>query len=92
MPDLPTIAESGISGYDGNTWNGIVAPAGTPRNLLTRIAQDISRVLQDEDVKVKLLRQGLEPESNSPVDFDRFIAQEVSKWAKVIKSSAARID
>lgn len=92
VPDLPTVAEAGISGYDGNTWNGIVAPAGTPTNVLTRLAQDIARVLQDEDVKDKLLRQGLEPKSNSPVDFDRFITQEVSKWRNVIKSSGARID
>lgn len=92
VPEIPTLAEAAVPGYDGNTWNGIVAPAKTPPAVLKRLAQDIASVLNMQDVKEKLLTQGLEPQSNSPEDFDRYIRAEIVKWQKVVKVSGARVD
>ena len=78
-----------MPGFDASGWQGLVAPAGTPRLILERLSQEIARILNRPDVKEKLLNQGLEPFASSPAEFDAFIAQEVVKWGKVIKRVGA---
>lgn len=92
MPDLPTIAESGVPGYDATSWFGVVAPAGTPPAIVSRVQQTISRALTTPEVREKLQGMGAEPVGNSPEVFDQFIRAEAAKWAKVVKFSGAKVD
>jgi tripartite-type tricarboxylate transporter receptor subunit TctC len=91
-PDYPTIAESGIPGFETATWVGLHAPAGTTRELLTRINGDVVKVLNQPDVKEKLAQQGIDRVGNSPDEAAGYLKSEITKWAKVIKAANVRID
>jgi len=84
-PDLPTIAESGLPGYDANTWGGILAPAGTPRDIVGKLNAEINKALAAEDVRAKLLASGIDIQGGPPEQFADYIKAEVVKWAKVTK-------
>ncbi|MEO7727802.1 MAG: tripartite tricarboxylate transporter substrate-binding protein, partial [Burkholderiales bacterium] len=92
LPDLPTISESGLRGYDVAVWMGIVAPAGTPPAIVARINRQIAAILQTPDMRERLAVQGLEAFSNTPAEFSAYIAAEVGKWAKVIKQAGVVAD
>ncbi|MEN9315388.1 MAG: hypothetical protein RIS35_1781 [Pseudomonadota bacterium] len=92
LPDLPTIAESGLPGYDATSWFGVVAPAGTPPAIVNRLQQAIARSLVTPEVREKLQGMGAEPVGNTPEVFDQFIRSEAVKWAKVVKFSGAKVD
>ena len=95
LPDLPTIAESGIpslAGFEASSWFGIFAPAGTPREVVTRINAEANRALQSPEMKEKLLAQGAEAVGNTPEYFADYIRAETTKWAKVVKDSGAKVD
>ena len=100
LPDLPTIAESGLPGFEATSWFGVLAPAGTPPAIINRLNAEINKWLQSPDGKEKLLAQGalIEPRGESvtaggsPEQFAAFIRSETDKWAKVIKASGARVD
>lgn len=92
MPQLPTIAESGLPGYDTSSWFGMLAPAGTPREIVRKLQQESAKVLQLRDVREKLLSQGLEPAGSTPEEFAATIESEIAKWAKVVKASGARVE
>ena len=95
LPELPTIAESGIAslaGFEASSWFGILAPAGTPRDIVQRINAEANRALQSPDMKDKLLSQGAEAVGNSPEFFADYIRSETVKWAKVVKDSGAKVD
>jgi len=92
MPQLPTIAESGLPGYDTSSWFGMLAPAGTPREIVRKLQQESAKVLQLRDVREKLLSQGLEPVGSTPEEFAATIESEIAKWAKVVKASGARVE
>lgn len=92
FPDLPTIAEAGVPGYDATTWTGIVAPAGVPKPIVTRINHEINTALQTPSLKDKLLAIGSEPMTSTPEQFGAFIRKENAKWADVIKRSGAKVD
>jgi len=87
MPELPTIAESGVPGYESNSWVGIVAPAGTPAPIIAKVNADLVKSLNDTAVKAKLLEIGGEPMPGNPEQFGKFIHAEIAKWARIIKEA-----
>jgi tripartite-type tricarboxylate transporter receptor subunit TctC len=91
-PELPTVAESGLAGFDISTWFGVFAPAGTPREAITRLHTEFTRALAAPDVREKMLNMGAEPVGNTPAEFAAFIRAEAGKYARVIKASGARVD
>ncbi len=92
VPDVPTINESGLRGYDVSVWMGMVAPAGTPPVIIAQINRQIAAVLQTPDMRERLAAQGLEAVSSTPAEFSAYIASEVSKWAKVIRQAGVVAD
>ncbi len=91
-PELPTVAESGLPGYEAMPWLGIVAPAGTPKPIVDRIYQEVSAVLKLPEVKERFKSLGLDIIGNTPAQFETFIKQDQRKWAQVIKDSGAKVD
>ena len=92
LPDVPTISDSGVPGYESSTWYGLLAAAGTPRAIVSRLHTDMVRVLQAPDVKEQLVQQGADPVGNTPEQFAAIIKSDISKWATVIKVSGATPD
>ena len=92
LPDVPTVSEAGLPGFDVTSWYGVFAPAALPRNLVTRVNGDISAVLEAPDLRERLQRMDAEPSPQSPEDFARFVREEIAKWAKVVKASGATAD
>ena len=90
MPNLPTVAEAGLPGFDANNWYGLLAPAKTPRVIINRLNADVTKVLKMPDVKDFLFHQGLDPAAGTPEQFGAYIKSEMTKWAKVVKNSGAK--
>ena len=91
-PDVPTVAESGLPGYEAIAWNGLLAPAGTPPEVVARLNAELKKALASPDVKDKFEAQGFAASWTTPTDFGRFLTVEVDKWAKVVKVSGATVD
>jgi len=91
-PEVPTVAESGLPGYEAIAWNGLLAPAHTPPDVLARLSTALKKVLAAPDVKDKFEAQGFAATWTSPEDFGRFMTAEIDKWAKVVKVSGATVD
>ena len=88
FPDVPTISESGVPGYEAKSWFGLFAPAGTPPDIIKKINQDVTNVISDRAFAEKyLVAQGLEPIVGTPEQFAAFIRAETAKWGKVIKDA-----
>jgi tripartite-type tricarboxylate transporter receptor subunit TctC len=85
FPDLPTIAESGLPGYEASIWLGFLAPAGTPKNAIDRIYKELAVLLASEETRKSLENQGVEVDLLGPAEFGKFIEAEIAKWAKVVK-------
>ncbi|HLS55632.1 MAG TPA: tripartite tricarboxylate transporter substrate binding protein [Zeimonas sp.] len=92
LPDVPTVAEAGVPGYEASSWFGLVAPAGTPKEIAEKTQQAIAHAWATPEVREKLLGQGAEPVANTPAEFAKYIDAEIAKWAKVVKASGAKID
>ncbi len=92
IPDVPTIAESGLPGFETGSWQGVVAPAGTPPDIVMRLNAEIGRVLAAPEMRDKLGNQGAEVRTNSPDEFAAFIRTEKAKWAKVVKEADVKIE
>lgn len=95
LPDIPTVEQAGgaaLKGYDASSWFGLVAPAGTPADVVSRIQQETAKSLGTPAIKEKLLAQGAIPGGNTPQEFARMIDAEIAKWAKVVKASGAKVD
>ena len=87
LPELPTIAESGLPGYEADNWYGVVTTAGTPRPIVDYLNAEISRALQTAEVRQLLFNQGLEVKTSTPAEFGAYMKSEFEKWAKVIKDA-----
>ena len=95
LPDLPTIEQAGgptLKGYEASSWFGLLAPAGTPMEVVNRIQQEVSKSLNTPAIKEKLLAQGAIPGGNTSAEFAKFIDAEHKKWAQVVKASGAKVD
>lgn len=92
MPDVPTIDEAGVPGYESLGWFGLVAPAAVPRDVITKLNAEINRILQLPDVKERLLELGAEPANLTPEQFLEFIRRDNAKWAKLIKERGIVIE
>ena len=92
LPELPTIAESGLSGYEAYSWAGLLAPAGTPREIVAKISADLQRVMTQPDVKRRLNEAGAEANPTSPERFGQMLRAEIDKWAKVVKAADIKAD
>ena len=93
VPDLPTIAESGLPGFDLTTWFGVMVPAGTPPDIVVRLNAEIVRALNAKDMRERLRQMGAEPPvNNTPENFTAFIRAEAAKYAKVVKDSGAKVE
>ena len=91
-PELPTVAETGLAGFDVFGWNGLLAPAGTPRPVIAKLHGEIIRALQAPEVRERVANFGFEPVGNSPEEFGEFVKADIAQWARVAKESGARVD
>ena len=87
FPDLPTIAETGFAGYEATTWGGILAPAGTPREVVAKLNVAINAALKMDDVRERLSGAGIEIQGGTPEQFGEVIRAEVDKWGRVVKEA-----
>ena len=91
-PELPTMAEAGLPGFDISTWYGLFAPAGTPAAVVAKWNADVTKILTSPDVRAKLMADGAEPAPDTPEQFAQMISRELAKYAKIIKASGAKVD
>jgi tripartite-type tricarboxylate transporter receptor subunit TctC len=92
MPELPTVSESGLKGYESSQWYGLLAPAGTPVDVLGLLSSQVVKIMQAPDMKQRLTGDGLVAVGSTREQFAAHIKVELAKWAKVIKASGARVD
>lgn len=92
LPDVPTVAEAALPGYEASVWYGIVAPANTPREIVMRLNQETAKIIAERSHRERMLAGDFEPTSNTPEEFGAFIKSETEKWGKVIKTSGARLE
>jgi len=91
-PELPTVSESGVPGFEASLWYGMLAPAGTARGIVTRLHDETAKALQLPDVVERLSSQGVEPIGGSPQELAAFLKLETAKWARVVKQAGIRVD
>jgi tripartite-type tricarboxylate transporter receptor subunit TctC len=92
LPDLPTVAEAGVPGYETSAWYGLVMPTGTPKAIITRVNAATAKVITLPDVKARLDATGIVPETSTPQELDRKIHAEITKWAKVVTTLGLTAD
>jgi tripartite-type tricarboxylate transporter receptor subunit TctC len=92
LPDLPTIAEAGVKGYETTIWLGIMAPAGTPKQIVERLNAEITKIVSRPDVKKTWNEQGAQPMIMTTAQFEKYLNADIAKWAKIVKISGARTD
>jgi tripartite-type tricarboxylate transporter receptor subunit TctC len=87
VPDIPTVAEAGLPGYESVQWYGMLAPARTPKEIVTRLHDDTTRILQQPEIKARFAGDGADPVGSTPEEFTRYIQSELTKWAKVARDA-----
>jgi tripartite-type tricarboxylate transporter receptor subunit TctC len=92
LPDMPTIAESGVPGYHSNSWSGVIAPRGTPPVIITRLNSEIVGLIRDSDARQRLSAQGFDLESSTPQEFGKYIRAELARYGKIIKAAGIKLD
>jgi tripartite-type tricarboxylate transporter receptor subunit TctC len=92
VPDLPTMAESGVPGFDISTWFGLLAPAGTPPAVIAKWNEAVVTILRSPEMRDRLAAQGAEATPTTPQAFAQFIAAEIPKYARIVKASGAKVD
>jgi tripartite-type tricarboxylate transporter receptor subunit TctC len=91
-PELPTVAETGLPGYEVSVWYGVLAPAGTPAAVVTRLHAEILKIMKLPDITTRWATLGAEPLSNTPEQFAAFLKSDLVKWTKVVRDSGAKLD
>ena len=92
LPDLPTVEQGGVKGYDGSSWQGVVMPANTPRDMVTKANAELAKMLKSPEMKEKILQQGGIASGMSPEEFATFLKNEIDKWAKVAKAAKVKVE
>jgi tripartite-type tricarboxylate transporter receptor subunit TctC len=92
LPELPTVAETGLPGYEVSAWFGIFAPAGVPQAVAKRLNAEFVKVMQQPDLKQRLASLGADPLTSTPEEFSTYLRSEIDKWAKVVKASGMKVD
>ena len=92
LPDVPTLKEAGINGVEVSVWYGVLAPAGTPREIVATLAAAITRAARSPDIRQKLIEQGAEPVGNSPEEFAALLRDEVARWREVVRVAGIRLE
>jgi tripartite-type tricarboxylate transporter receptor subunit TctC len=92
LPDLPTVDQGGVKGFDGSSWQGVVMPANTPRDMVVKVNAELAKMLKAPEMKEKILQQGGIASGNSPEEFSAFIKSETEKWAKVAKAAKVKLE
>jgi tripartite-type tricarboxylate transporter receptor subunit TctC len=91
MPDIPTVAEAGVPGYEATIWLGVMAPKGTPKEIVSLLNSEINKVINRADVRAAWAKQGAVPLVKSPAEFDDYLRKDIEKWANVVKLSGAKV-
>ena len=89
-PDIPTVAESGVPGYEASSWFAFLAPAATPKPIVARLNAEALRALHRSDVSENLLRQGMDPAGSTPAEADAYLRSEIAKWTRVVKEAGIK--
>jgi tripartite-type tricarboxylate transporter receptor subunit TctC len=92
LPDIPTVSEAGVKGYEATIWLGVMAPVGTPKPVIDRLNAEILKIVGRPDVKKTWNEQGAEPMNMTPAEFEKYLNDDIAKWAKIVKISGARAD
>jgi tripartite-type tricarboxylate transporter receptor subunit TctC len=92
LPDLPTVSESALPGYDVSVWYGLLAPAGTPRPIIARLNSDVVRALQTQDIKERFFKMGSTASPSTSAEFDALVKRDYEKWARVIKTAGIKLE
>ena len=92
LPDVPTIAESGVPGFEVNVWYGLLAPRGTPQKIIEKISADVSRIVKTPDMRERFAGLGADSEGTTPAEFSRYFRADVAKWSKVVKAAKLSSD
>ncbi|HET7764751.1 MAG TPA: tripartite tricarboxylate transporter substrate binding protein [Burkholderiales bacterium] len=92
MPEVPTIAEAGVPGFEARVWIGLLAPAGTPGEIVAKLNGEIAKLMRTEEVKKLLVPTGMEPDTDSPERFGAFLKEDYDKWGKVVRESGATVN
>jgi tripartite-type tricarboxylate transporter receptor subunit TctC len=92
MPDVPTVAEAGVAGYEATIWLGVVAPKGTPKAIVERLNAEITKVTTSAEVKAAWAKQGASPLAMHPAEFEQYLKDDIAKWAKVINEAGIKLD
>jgi len=91
-PDIPTIAEAGVPGYEATIWLGLMAPAATPKPILERLSSEVRKVINAPDVKENWAKQGAVPMAMAPEEFGKFLREDIAKWGKLVKDTGMKVD
>jgi tripartite-type tricarboxylate transporter receptor subunit TctC len=91
-PNIPTLAESGVPGYDVNVWFGILAPAATPKSVVNKLNAEMTKILNDAEFRNSMSKMGVDPMPSTPEQFSDFMRKETVRWAKLVKESGAKLD
>jgi tripartite-type tricarboxylate transporter receptor subunit TctC len=92
LPDVPTLAEAGISGQEAETMQGLLVPVGTPKAIVDRLHQEIVKIVAQPDMRTKLFSMGFDPVGNTPEQFNTYIHSEVNRWGKVIRDAKIKVE
>jgi tripartite-type tricarboxylate transporter receptor subunit TctC len=91
-PDVPTVAESGVPGYEAPIWLGLMVPAATPKPVIEKLNAEVIKVLQSPDIKETWSKQGAAPMPMKPDEFDRFLRADIEKWGKLVKATGMKVE